>query len=82
MVKQTELARKIGKAPSAISQILHKKRRADLPTAVAIEKASDGQLKVEKLVRPEVAQALKEYLRLRCPSMPKNVDVGEEDVSK
>ena len=64
---QTELALRVGVSQQQISAILTKKAYASLPTAVAIEIATGGKYKVEDLVRPEVAEALKTFLKLRCP---------------
>jgi len=65
MVKEP-LYKKVGITQAAWSQIKRKKRYASLPLALRIEKASNGLLKVEDIVRPEVAEALREYLKLRC----------------
>ncbi len=62
------LARKIGVSPTFISNLKKGVKFADLPTALKIEKATHGEVKVEQIVRPEVARALKEYLKLRCPT--------------
>ena len=55
--------------PVALSRILHGKRYASLEIAVKIEIATNGKYKVEDLVRPEVAEALKTFLKLRCPML-------------
>ncbi len=68
---QTELALRVGVSQQQISAILTKKAYASLPTAVAIELATGGKYKVEDLVRPEVAEALKTFLKLRCPMLQK-----------
>jgi len=62
------LYKKVGITQAAWSQIRRGKRFADLPTAVRIEKATNGEIKVEQIVRPEVAEALRKYLKLRCPT--------------
>jgi len=74
------LARKVGLTSAHIINILNRKEYASLPTAVRIEKATGGEVKVEDIVRPEVARALKEYLSLRC-SMFKASHNGEEEKS-
>ena len=66
-----ELARKIGKSTTGVIYIIRRKKYASLPTAVAIELATGGKYKVEDLVRPEVAEALKKFLILRCPMLQK-----------
>ena len=64
-----ELAEYVSLHPVALSRILHRKRYASLETAVKIEIATGGKYKVEDLVRPEVAEALKTFLQLRCPML-------------
>ena len=82
---QTELARLAGVSQQQISAILTKKAYASLPTAVAIELATGGRYRVEDLVRPEVAEALRKFLTLRCPilqklnSLPQEESVKEEE---
>ena len=68
MVTKYRLAKKVGVTPTHIIEITNRKTYASLPLALKIEKASNGLLKVEDIVRPEVAEALKEYLKLRCMS--------------
>ena len=75
------LARKIGVSPTFISSLKKGAKFADLPTALKIEKATHGEVKVEEIVRPEVALALKEYLALRCSFMSKKSSNGEEKES-
>ena len=62
------LAKKLGVTPTHIIEVLNGKEYASLPTALKIEKATHGEVKVEQIVRPEVAKALREYLSLRCMS--------------
>ncbi len=65
-----KLAKKVGVSATVISNI--KRKPVSLPTAIRIEKATGGEIKTEDIVRPEVAEALREYLRLRC-SMNSNI---------
>lgn len=74
-----ELARKVGVSPTFISNVKKGTKHADLPKAVAIEKATGGKIKVEEIVRPEVASALRKYLSMRC--MSKKSSNGEEKES-
>ncbi len=60
------LAKKVGVSATIISNTKNGKKHVSLPLAVKIEKATNGEIKVEQIVRPEVAQALREYLLLRC----------------
>ena len=75
------IARKIGLTPTHVINILNHKEYASLPTALKIEKATGGEIKVEQIVRPEVAQALREYLFLRCPMLSKTSHSKEEEKS-
>ena len=79
---QTELARLAGVSQQQISAILTKKAYASLPTAVAIELATGGKYKVEDLVRPEVAEALRKFLTLRCPILQKLNNLSQEESVK
>ena len=74
------LARKIGVSPTFISNLKKGVKFADLPTALKIEKATHGEVKVEQIVRPEVAKALREYLSLRCMSKTSHNGEGEESL--
>ena len=60
--------------------LLKQKKTASLPLAVRIEKATHGEVKVEQIVRPEVARALKEYLSLRCMSKTSHNGEGEKSL--
>jgi len=73
-----KLAKQVGVSPTAIFYALKKRKKLSLPTAVAIEIATGGKYKVEDLVRPEVADALKKFLILRCPMLKKSSDLGEK----
>ncbi|GAB6066043.1 hypothetical protein JCM9492_11350 [Aquifex pyrophilus] len=66
------MAKVVGVSPTAIYYILQNKRYASLEKAIEIELASNGKYKVEDLVRPEVAKALRKYLALRCPMVKKS----------
>lgn len=74
------LARKVGLTSAHVINILNRKEYASLPTALKIEKATHGEVKVEQIVRPEVARALKEYLSLRCMSKTSHDGEGEESL--
>ena len=82
MLTKYKLAKKLKVSVSHISEILNHKEYASLPKAVAIEIATNGEVKVEQIVRPSVAKALKEYLKLRCPFTLSNLREEEEVVSK
>ena len=75
-----QLAKKIGKSTTGVIYIIRRKKYASLETAVKIEIATRGKYKVEDLVRPEVAEALKTFLKLRCP-MLQNLLQHEESQS-
>ena len=75
-----ELARKVGVSPTFISGLKKGTKHADLPKAVDIEIATGGEVKVEDIVRPEVAESLQKFLRLRCP-MLKKIAQGQEGKS-
>ena len=79
MMSVRGLAKQIGVSPTFISNLKKGKRFADLPTAVRTEIATHGKIKVEDIVRPSVAKALKEYLKLRIPT---NLQKEGEGVSK
>ena len=74
------IARKIGLTSTHVINILNGKEYASLPTALKIEKATHGEVKVEQIVRPEVAKALREYLSLRCMSKTSHNGEGEESL--
>ncbi len=67
MEKKTKyrIAKEVGVTPTCIINIINRKDYASLPLAVKIEKATGGEVKVEDIVRPEVAKALKEWWELR-----------------
>ena len=75
-----KLAKKLKISVSHVSEILNRKEYASLPTALKIEKATHGEVKVEQIVRPEVAKALREYLSLRCMSKTSHDGEGEESL--
>jgi len=60
-----KLAKETGVSPQLISMIFKRKKFARLPLAVKIEKLTNGEIKVEDLVRDDVREALEEYLKLR-----------------
>ncbi len=64
-----KIAKDIGLHEVTLYRYLNRHNHASLPTALKIEKATHGKFKVEDLVRPEIAEALREYLRLRCPTL-------------
>ena len=80
MLTKYKLAKKLKVSVSHVSEILNRKEYASLPTALKIEKATHGEVKVEQIVRPEVARALKEYLSLRCMSKTSHNREGEESL--
>ena len=80
MLTKYKLAKKLKVSVSHVSEILNRKEYASLPTALKIEKATHGEVKVEQIVRPEVARALKEYLSLRCMSKTSHDGEGEESL--
>lgn len=65
------IAKEVGVTPTHIIEVLNKKTYASFPKAVDIEIATGGEVKVEDIVRPEVAKALAEFLKLRCPMLKK-----------
>ncbi len=81
MMTKYSLAKKVGITPTHAINILNHKEYASLPKAVAIEIATGGEVRVEDIVRPEVAQSLHKFLRLRCP-MFSNLQKEGEGVSK
>ena len=68
MITKYRLAKKVGITPTHAINILNRKEYASLPKAVAIELVTKGEIKVEDIVRPEVARALEKYLSMRCMS--------------
>jgi len=60
------VAHEIGIHEVNIYKYIHGKAYASFETAVAIELATGGRYKVEDMVRPEVAEALKKLLKVRC----------------
>ncbi|WP_457601093.1 helix-turn-helix domain-containing protein [Hydrogenivirga sp.] len=81
MLTKYRLAKRIGASVSHITDILNGREYASLKKAIKIEKETNGRYKVEQLVRPEVAEALEEYMKLRCP-MFKTIGKEEPLVSK
>ena len=75
MMSVRELARKVGVSPTFIGNVKKGTKHVDLLKAVTIEKATHWEVKVEDIIRPEVARALREYLSLR---MSKRSHNGEE----
>ena len=71
MPTKYRIAKETGLSTAHVINVLNGKEYASLPTAVAIEIATKGKYKVEDLVRPEVAEALKTFLKLRCPMLQK-----------
>ena len=83
MLTKYRLAKKIGASVSHITDILNGKEYASLKKAIKIEIASKGKYKVEQLVRPEVAEALREYVRLRYPTLKTSHNgKGEESLKR
>ena len=82
MMTKYKLAKRVGITPTHAINVLNHKEYASLPKAVDIEIATNGEVKVEQIVRPSVAKALKEYLKLRCPFTLSNLREEEEVVSK
>ena len=80
MPTKYRIAKETGLSPAHIINVLNRKEYASLETAVKIEIATRGKYKVEDLVRPEVAEALKTFLQLRCP-MLQNLLQQEESQS-
>ncbi len=81
MISKYKIARQIGTTPTHVINVLNGKEYASFPKAVDIEIATGGEVKVEDIVRPEVAESLQKFLRLRCP-MFSNLQKEEEGVSK
>ena len=77
MLTKYKLAKKLKVSVSHVSEILNRKEYASLPTALKIEKATHGEVKVEDIVRPEIRAALREYLSLRMSKTSHNRE-GEE----
>ena len=71
------LAKRLGITPTHIIEVLNGKEYASLPTALKIEKATRGEVKVEDIVRPEIRAALREYLSLRMSKRSHNGDREE-----
>ncbi len=71
------IAKEIGVTPSHLFQILSGVVHASLPTAVKIEKASNGEIRVEDIISPEVKAALIEYLQMRGVNL--NVMINKND---
>ena len=61
-----EWAKSMRVHPHTLYLLMKGKKFASLPLAVELEKVSGGRVKVEQVVRPEVVEALREYLRLRA----------------
>lgn len=80
MMTKYKLAKRVGITPTHAINVLNRKEYASLPKAVAIEIATNGEVKVEEIVRPEVAKALREYLSLRCMSKTSHNGEGEESL--
>jgi len=70
-ISKYRLAKQVGLTPTHVINILNSKDYASLEKAVEIEIATGGKYKVEDLVRPEVAEALRKFLTLRCPILQK-----------
>ncbi|RUM30551.1 MAG: hypothetical protein DSY42_04450 [Aquifex sp.] len=75
-----QIAKKTGISVSHIISVLNGKEYASLEKAVEIEIATGGKYKVEDLVRPEVAEALRKFLALRCPIL-RNFQISEDKQS-
>jgi len=73
-----KIAHELGIHEITLYRYVHKRSHASLEKAVAIEIATGGKYKVEDLVRPEVADALKKFLILRCPMLKKSSDLEEK----
>jgi len=82
MPTKYRLAKQVGLTHTHVINILNGKDYASLPIAVAIELASGGKYKVEDLVRPEVAEALRKFLTLRCPILQKLKPLPQEESVK
>ena len=81
-ISKYRLAKQVGLTPTHVINILNGKDYASLEKAVEIELATGGRYRVEDLVRPEVAEALRKFLTLRCPILQKLNNLSQEESVK